>query len=297
MIEEMTLLKVLVTGTAGMLGQEIESVFKKKNEVIGIDLALKGRNSVDITKPEQVINFIKQEMPDLVIHCIGLRDVDECENNRNKALLVNTIGTKNVALATKMIDCPMVHISSDSVFAGDESKAPYTELDRPNPVNFYGYTKWKAEEIVSSLVNKYYIIRVPLLFGNKGNKKENMIHQVCENLQKGEKVYGAADILTKPIWTRDLAEVLLQITQSDYYGIYHIPSNGPLASRYDIMLEIAKIKGLDVTNIVKVKAEDTKIAKRPYCNYFNGIAFKNAFKIKLDDWRNSLKKCINEMEA
>ena len=143
-------MKVLVTGTAGMLGQEIESVFKKKNEVIGIDLALKGRNSVDITKPKQVINFIKQEMPDLVIHCIGLRDVDECENNRNKALLVNTIGTKNVALATKMIDCPMVHISSILYLLVMKAKLHIQNLIEPNPVNFYGYTKWKAEEIVSS---------------------------------------------------------------------------------------------------------------------------------------------------
>ena len=85
-------MRVVITGASGLLGQEISDVFKKEHEVF----ELKGRNDIDITNTKGIINYIKDKKPDLIIHSAGWRDVDECEKNREKALLISSFGTSNI---------------------------------------------------------------------------------------------------------------------------------------------------------------------------------------------------------
>lgn len=282
-------MKVIITGASGLLGEEIADVFSQEHEVI----PLKGRKSIDISKTEKIISFIRNESPDLIIHSAGWRNVDECEKNREKALLINTLGTKNIALAAKSVNCPMVHISTDSVFDG-KGDTPYTEFDRTNPVNVYGYSKLKAEEMVISILDKFFIIRVPLLFGSKGKRDNNLIYGVWEKLKKGEQIYASTDQVCSPTYTKDVADVLLKVVKTEYYGIYHLSNEG-LGSRFDLMKEIAKLGGMSSENIIPCKS-DKKYAKRPKFTAFNGIAFKNTFGIMLDDWKKALKRCIEEMK-
>lgn len=281
-------MKVIVTGASGLLGQDIADVFKEKHDVI----ELKGRKFINITDTKEVVSFIKQQKPDLIIHSAGWRNVDEVEKNKEKALLINTLGTKNIALGAKASNSLMVHIGTDSIFDG-KKKEPYTEFDQPCPVNTYGYSKLKAEEMVTSLLDRFFIVRVPLLFGAKGKKEDNLIYSTWEKLKNGEKIYAPTDQVCSPTYTKDIGDVLLNMVQTEYYGTYHLSNEG-LGSRYDLIKTIAELKGLDTDNVIACTS-DRKFAKRPKNTAFNGIAFRNTFGVVLSDWKNALKRCIETM--
>lgn len=283
-------MKIIVTGASGLLGEEIADFFSRDNTVI----ALKGRKEIDITKTREVFALIKKVSPNLIINCAGWRDVDECEKNKEQALLINSFGAKNIALAAKSLDIPMIHISSDSVYDGN-TKEPYSEFDTPNPINVYGYSKLKAEETIISILDKHFIVRLPILFGLKGKKESNLIFQVTEKLKRNEKIYAPTDQICSPTYTKDVARALAEMANSEYYGIYNIANEG-LGSRYDLMEEIANIKGLNCENIVPCSSE-IKFAKRPKFTAFNGISFKNSFEIKLSEWRIALRECMKEIRV
>lgn len=285
-------MKVLVTGARGMLGEDIVEVLQKKHEVIPTDIAMEGKGALDITKPEQVLNFIKMEKPEVVVHTVGWRDVDACEDNREKTLLINTFGTKNVALACKLNDCVLVHISSDSLYSGRE-KQPVTEYDPTDPVNFYGYTKLKAEEEVKTLANRFFILRLPFLFGRGGQKEHNPIHRTIAALQRGEVIRVTTDQICAPTHTLDVARVIDEMIETEYYGVYNVSNSGE-ASRYDFYREIAAICGLEAGLIVPVESTVRRAGRSKYTT-FNALSFRNTFKTAPVDWRKALRECIGRI--
>lgn len=281
-------MKVIVSGASGLLGEDIVDVFSQQHDVV----ALKGRKSIDITNTKELVDFIDEKKPDLIIHSAGWRDVDDVEKNEEKAYLINTFGTKNMVLGAKSVNCPIIHISSDSVFDGEKGK-PYTEFDNPCPVNTYGKSKLKAEKIIYNLYDKYFIIRVPLLFGQKGHKESNTIYNVWEKIKNKQKVYAPTDQLCSPTYTKDIAEVLTKVAETNFYGLYHLTNEG-IASRYDLYKTVADYSNLDSSYVVPCTA-DIKPAKRPKDVTFKNLLFEKTFNIKMDNWKNSLKRCINEL--
>jgi dTDP-4-dehydrorhamnose reductase len=281
-------MKVIVSGASGLLGEDIVNVFEEKHEVI----PLMGRKSIDITNTRLLVDFIEKEKPDLIIHSAGWRNVDDVEKNKDKAFLINTLGTKNMVLGAKKIGCPIVYISSDSVYNGEKGE-PYNEFDFPCPVNTYGYSKLKAEEMVYTLYDKYFIVRVPLLFGAKGHKESNIIISTWEKIKNNEKVYAPTDQLCSPTYTKDIAEVLLEMVKTDFYGLYHLTNEG-IASRYDLYKAFAEYKNLETSLVIPSKS-DMKYARRPKDVTFKGLAFNNTFGIRLDKWQVALKRCIDNM--
>jgi len=283
-------MKVIVTGASGLLGQEIVDVFQEYHNVI----PLKGRSSIDVTNTKEIVTFISNKNPDLIIHSAGWRDLDECEKNREKTLMINTFGTKNIVHAAREVNCPLVYISSDAVYDGAK-KEPNTVFDKTNPLNVYGYSKLKAEEIIISLYNKYFILRVPILFGSKGWKDRNIIYDIWKKIKEGKKVFATTNQICSPTYTEDVARALLKIVETKFYGIYNFSNEG-IASRYDLFKKIAELKGLSTDSIIPIKSTE-KYAKRAENNTSNCIIFKNTFDYEIDDWQNALKRCISKMDT
>jgi len=154
-------MRVALTGAEGMLGSEIRKIFAD------IDLAALSRRDVDITDLDSTVSVIKGIKPDYLIHAAAYTDVDGSELNPEKAYLVNGTGTRNVTMACEEAGCPVIYISSDYVFDGAK-KEPYNEWDAPNPVNSYGHSKLMGERFVSSLTNRFYIVRTSWLYGENG---------------------------------------------------------------------------------------------------------------------------------
>lgn len=285
-------MKVLVTGARGMLGEDVVEVLQKKHEVIASDITMGSEVTLDVTKPKEVLDIFEAEKPDVVVHTVGWRDVDGCEDDPQRALLINTFGAKNVALACMLNDSVMVHISTDYLYRGQEEK-PVTEYCPTDPVNIYGYTKLKAEEEVIALANRFFILRLPFLFGRGGKKENNPVCKAISLLQRGEKIRATTDQICSPTHTLDIARVIEEIINTKYYGIYNVSSTGE-ASRYDFYLELALICGLEPSLLIPVKSI-TKKAQRAHYTKFNPLAFKNTFKTVPGDWRKALRECIGRI--
>lgn len=283
-------MKIVVFGAGGLFGEEIADVFEEKgNEVI----RFKHRSDGDVSKIEEIYPKLMEIKPDLIINSTGYRNPDDCKRNRDIALKVNTLGPKNLALCSAQLNCKFMQISSDSVFSGD-TKWPYSEFDSPDAKTVYGFTKIKAEEEIKSLTNKFYIVRVPMLFGFKGKKEENLMFKAWEKAKTNEFIYGATDQIANPTYTRDAAEVLVTIAQSEFYGIYHVSNEG-MGSRADILIEMCEARGLSSDHIILNNSE-VKFDLRSTYTVFNPIAFKNTFGIKLDDWKVAMKRCIKDYD-
>ena len=154
-------MKIAITGSDGMLGSDLCDVFYDE-DVVNFTL-----RDFDITDLDAAVTAIKDVSPDYVIHAAAYTDVDASEKSPDTACLVNGIGTRNVTMACENADCPVIYISTDYIFDGAKGK-PYSEWDLPNPINSYGRSKLMGEEFVSSLTNKFYILRTSWLVGRNG---------------------------------------------------------------------------------------------------------------------------------
>src|SRR5271169_3739163 len=155
-------MRILVTGSEGMLGQDLVPHIAGRHEVIPLVQA-----DVDITDSDRTSFVISGAKPDVVIHAAAFTAVDACEGNPKLSFQVNAEGTRNVALACRQARAAMVYLSTDYVFDGKKT-CPYVETDEPNPINVYGESKLQGEKYVTELAEHAWIVRTSWLFGPLG---------------------------------------------------------------------------------------------------------------------------------
>jgi dTDP-4-dehydrorhamnose reductase len=203
-------MKLLITGASGLYGSKLaELAVSSKHEVFSIHSQHPAEFGVpvqvDISDKDKVEEEFKKINPEVVFHAATLTDVDKCERERELAWKVNVEGTKNVAQAAKACGAFLLHISTDYVFDG--SKGCYTETDLPSPINYYGYTKLKAEEAVQKTVDKYCIARPSVIYGAKpAAGKVNFALWVLNKLKTKEKASVFVDQWNSPTLNSSLAE-------------------------------------------------------------------------------------------
>jgi len=225
--------------------------------------------------------------PDVVIHCAAYTAVDKAEDERDLCYAVNVLGTKNIVEACKELDAKMVYISTDYVFDG-EKEEPYEVTDTPNPVNYYGYTKYLGEEAVKNNLEKYFIVRISWVFGKNGN---NFVKTMLRLGQERKEIKVVCDQIGSPTYTFDLAKLLCDMIQTDKYGIYHATNEG-YCSWYEFACEIFKIAGMDV-KVIPIKSEEYSTrAKRPRNSRLSKENLVEKKISVLPKWNTSLEKFI-----
>ncbi|MCX7947229.1 MAG: dTDP-4-dehydrorhamnose reductase [candidate division WOR-3 bacterium] len=249
-------MKFLITGSKGLLGSEFDRIIE--NDKLSLS-----RQGLDITAFENVYKVVKEYKPDIIINCSAISNVDYCEVNQNVAFLVNAIGVENLLKCAIEFNIFLVHFSTDYVFDGNK-KEPYKISDIPNPINVYGKSKLKGEEIIlNSGYEKYLIIRTSWLFGNG---KSSLVDKII-SLSKNEIIYMTEQI-SNPTYAKDLAIKVLDMIKKGYFGLFHL--TGSLSvSRYELarfILEKIGYKG----KIVKVDSFPS-IAKRPNYSALNNF--------------------------
>ena len=211
-------MKVLVTGVNGQLGHDVVDELKKLSvDCIGCD-----RNDFDITDKKSTLNFIEKYNPDGVIHCAAYTAVDKAEDDTENCRKVNVDGSENIALACEKTGAKMIYVSTDYVFGGD-GENPYEVMDKKAPQNVYGKTKLEGEEKVLSICSKTFVVRTSWVYGINGNNFVKTMRRLAETR---DELSVVADQIGSPTYTRDLAELLCQMVQSDKYGIYHATNEG-----------------------------------------------------------------------
>ncbi len=273
-------MKVLVTGANGQLGYDVIKCLESE----GIKYLGTNRDSLEITNEEQVKRVISDYNPDIVVHCAAYTAVDKAEDEKELCYSVNVLGTKYVAEACKKINAKMVYISTDYVFDGEGDK-PFEVTDKPNPINFYGQTKYEGEIQVQKLLENYFIVRISWVFGTHGN---NFVKTMLKLGKEREEISVVADQIGSPTNTYDLAILLVEMIQTDKYGIYHATNEG-YCSWFDFACEIFKQTGLDiVVNPINSDEYPTK-AERPKNSRLSRASIINSF-FMLPNWKQSLKK-------
>ena len=260
------LLKLLITGASGLYGSKLAELAIARNyEVYSCDvqeLPVCGNFvKFDVSNKEFVQEAFKRVKPNIVVHAATLTDVDKCELNKELAWRINVEGTKNIVQAAMSESSFVIYISTDYVFNGE--KGNYKESDKPDPINYYGVTKLKAEEQVKTL-EEYFIGRPSVIYGSTpAAGKVNFALWLVETLSKGEHAKIVTDQWNTPTLNTNLAEMTLEVIQRKLTGTFHL-CGATRVSRFEFAQKIAKTFGFDQSLIEPVlSSQFSWPAKRP----------------------------------
>lgn len=275
-------MKILITGSNGMLGHDLIEVLKDNHELL-----LTTSETLDITDRDSVIDFIVESNPDIVINSAAYTDVDGCESNPDLAYSVNGEGVKNLALACRDADCPLVHISTDYVFNGQNDR-PWVEDDEIGPISVYGKSKLKGEEYIQEILDRYFIIRTAWLYGVNGRNFPRTMLELAQNHSEITVVY---DEVGTPTYTPDLAKGISDLIETDHYGIYHLTNSGN-CSWCEFARYIFEVADMNVKVIPVTASEFARPAPRPsYSVLENRNWVENGFE-PLRNYKEAIKEYI-----
>ncbi len=251
-------MKILVTGSAGMLGSSLCPILKKKNnEVYATDLIpADGIDYLDVRSFKQVEQAVDKIKPDIVMHLAAETDVDKCELEPDHAFMTNTIGTQNVALVCQKQNVVMLYVSTIGVFYGDKIE-PYNEFDIPHPANLYGLSKLEGEKIVQQLLNKFYIVRAGWMVGGGPTRDKKFVGKMIRQMNEKTTLRAVNDKIGSPTYTVDFSNCVSDLIETDYFGLYHCTNKG-YCSRFDVAKKI-----VELMNRSDVKVEPVSSAVFP----------------------------------
>jgi dTDP-4-dehydrorhamnose reductase len=263
-------MKILITGANGLLGQKLVQLLS--NQRVSFLATSQGPSRIqtadisylplDVKERGQVLKVVKEYAPKVIIHTAAMTHVDQCETDREKCWQLNVMAVAHLIEASEIVNAHLVHLSSDFIFDG--LSGPYKEDDEPNPVNFYGQSKWAAEKLLYECNIKWSIARTILVYGaTPGESRSNIMLWVKRNLESGKPIQVVDDQVRTPTLVEDLAFGCYQIAMRSAYGIYHI-SGADLLTPYNIARITARYFSLDASLINKTNSANFKQpAKRP----------------------------------
>lgn len=278
-------MKILLTGSNGQLGLELQEQIKnldKPCKLVATDYA-----ALDITNYKQVKAELLLQKPDIVINCAAHTAVDQCEEDIENAYRINAIGPKNLAIACEEVGAKLVQVSTDYVFDG-ENPLPRREDDPTGPQSVYGSSKLLGEEHVKTFCKKHFIIRTAWLYG-EGN---NFVRTMLKLAETNKELNVVGDQFGSPTSTKDLAKVIIELMQTEYYGTFHGTCEGE-CSWYDFACKIFELQGIDI-KVNKVTSEEfVRPAKRPKYSVLDNFMLKlyglNSFR----HWEEALKDYLD----
>lgn len=303
-------MKILVTGVGGQLGHDVmNELIKRGHTGIGSDIApvysgiadsspitTADYVPMDITDKQSVTQIITDIKPDAVIHCAAWTAVDaaEDEDNKAKAALINSEGTRNIANACKDIDAKMIYISTDYVFDGQGTTPWEPDCKDYAPLNVYGKTKLDGELAVSEILEKYFIVRIAWVFGLNG---KNFIKTMLNVGKTHPEVRVVNDQIGTPTYTLDLSRLLIDMVESNKYGYYHATNEGGYISWYDFTCEIYKQAGLS-TKVTPVSTAEYGLSKaaRPFNSRLDKKKLTENGFTPLPVWQDAVKRYLQEIK-
>ncbi|PGU47780.1 dTDP-4-dehydrorhamnose reductase [Bacillus cereus] len=280
-------MKILVTGYNGQLGYDVV----KRGEKQELEMQGIGIEDLDITNEAAVYEFVDKVKPDAIIHCAAYTAVDKSEDDKELCWNVNVEGTKYLATAAKKLNAKFVYISTDYVFDGEGTHA-FVETDAPNPVGYYGLTKYEGEKVVRSLIDNNFIVRISWVFGINGN---NFIKTMLRLGETRNELNVVGDQIGSPTYTYDLARLLVDMVVTEKYGTYHATNEG-FCSWAEFAQEIFEIAGQDVkVNSITTEEYPTRAVRPKNSRMSKQKLIDNGFE-PLQDWKKATKHYITQLQ-
>ena len=264
-------MKILVTGSNGLLGQKLADLLAKDNDVHLILTAAKPAvypihaaefYLLDITDEKSVHDVIGRSKPHVIINTAAMTQVDQCESQREACWKANVLAVKYLVDASRKNNIHLIHISTDFIFDGTQDMLDETAI--PKPVNYYGESKLAGEKMVIESNISWCIIRTVLVFGiTHDMSRSNIVLWVKNNLQQGKSIQVVNDQWRTPTLAEDLAMGCYLAAKKKANGIFNISGKDYL-SAYNIAIRTADFFKLDKSLIKETDSTKfTQPAKRP----------------------------------
>jgi len=281
-------MKILITGAAGNLGRQLTHQLSQNHEVIGADIVGENVHRLNITDYSACQQLMQTIQPDIVLHPAAWTDVNGCASDPQKAILINGVGTHNLAVTTAQLDIPILYISSNEVFDGKLNRA-YTEYDVTNPINSYAYSKWYGERAVQQVNPKHYIVRTAWLFAHGGG---NFIQAILNAVQAGKTLRVVTNEVANPTYTNDVAQAVAQLIETQRYGIYHFVNQGAV-SRWQFARYTLDYAGYKETPIARISRHEWQRPSLPPENTPLVNIMGESIGIKLRPWQEAVEAFLN----
>ena len=220
---------ILATGLSGMVGTRVAEILSDNFEFEDISLA----TGIDITDKKSVDRVISESESKIILHLAAKTDVDSCEDDKilgedGAAWQINVVGTENIIEAAKANGKRVIYISTDFVFNG--TKDGYQEDDKPNPVSWYGYTKYQGEERLSTSDVSFTVLRISYPYRNLFEQKKDFVHRIIDQLKIDGKIMAVRDHIITPTFIDDIAFGLSLFLKRNLSGIYHLVGSSSLSA-------------------------------------------------------------------
>jgi dTDP-4-dehydrorhamnose reductase len=277
-------MRIAVTGYRGQLGRSLCALLESE------ELFLIGRPEHDFTDP-RIIEALVEFGPDVVIHGGAYTDVEGCARDPDLGHRVNGIGTQHIALACQRSGAAMVYVSTNEVFDGKRAR-PYLEWDHPRPINPYGASKLAGEFFTRSLLSRHYIVRTAWLYALGGNGFPSKIIRAAD--QHG-RLRVVVDEISSPTYAPDLAQAIVQLIGTNFYGTYHFTNEGA-CSRYQFALKVLDLSGrgkvpvepITIDQYPRLSTPPLNCVLRNFCGAQHGITLR--------PWEQALQEFLRAHE-
>lgn len=284
-------MNILVTGANGQLGNELRMLKKHfpHHALFFTDVA-----ELDITQADSIHSFVKDNAIDVIINCAAYTAVDKAEQEQALAFKINATAPGLLAECARSFNCLLIHVSTDYVYDG-KGYRPYTELDATAPESFYGYTKLAGEQAVLNSGCASIILRTSWLYSAFG---ANFVKTMRKYGKERGKLNVVFDQVGSPTWATDLASAIMQIIAHpnvrNLCGVY-LYSNEGVTSWYDFAREILEMSEIPC-EVNPIETKDYPLpARRPHYSVLNKSLVKTTFGLKIPHWKESLFKCIQDL--
>jgi len=279
-------MKVMIAGGKGQLGSDCTQVLQKSHDLMSVDI-----EEIDVAIYSDLAIMVQDFLPDIIVNCAAYTQVDSCETAKELAWEVNVKGAENLALCAQKYGCRLIHISTDYIFDGLKNvPEPYIENDNPNPLSYYGITKFESEKAVRRILDQYVIIRTAWLYGLNGqNFLKTMLKLALKNPDQTIKV--VSDQFGSPTWSWRLALQIADVIAKNGPGTYHATAEG-YCSWYELATYFLKKMAVP-HNVIPCSSEEYPTpAARPKNSILENRHLKQKNMNSMRNWQDDLDQFI-----
>ena len=279
---------IIVTGANGQLGKELQAIADPK------DFLFLSKEDLPIQDAARTLQFFSAHRPAYCINCAAYTAVDKAESEKDQAFAINGDAVGSLAAACKRVGARLIHISTDYVFDG-HSHIPLKENDPTGPINIYGASKLKGEQLARQENPDTVIIRTSWVYSEFGN---NFVKTMIRLMREKERITVVDDQIGSPTYAADLAAVIGRIVSGGIFvpGLYHYSNEGQI-SWFDFALAIKEGIGSSCTVVPILTAQYPTPAKRPKYSLLDSNLIKSTYGITIPEWRQSLTRCLAKIAS
>lgn len=286
-------MRVAVIGANGQLASDLMPALEEaQDEAVGLT-----HDQIEVADVESVRAALESVRPRFVINTSAYNRVDGAEEEPEAAFAVNTIGPRNLGRVCRMLDVPLLHLSTDYVFSGSKC-GPYVETDAVDPVSTYGISKAAGEMALRCTCPRHFIVRSCGLYGTAGasGKGGNFVEVMLRLAQEGRAIQVVDDQTVTPTSTRTLAGQIVELIRTDAYGTYHATCQGE-CTWYGFAAKIFEISGLTPNLKPQTTAQFGAKATRPSYSVLENANLKRIGIDRMPQWQDALAAYLREREA